>query len=74
MPCAGLADGSYYYEISILQRSHSYAREKCDCIPNVLPFSIYNAEVFGVKGERWLSNYWGHIIMEPIVIERIGNS
>ena len=66
VPNDGLADGAYYYEISILQRSRSFAREKCDCIPNVIPFSIYNTEVFGIKGERWKSNYWGHIMMEPI--------
>ena len=62
----GLADGAYYYEISILQRSRSFAREKCDCIPNMIPFVINNTEVFGVKGETWQSNYWGHIMMEPI--------
>ena len=57
---------SYYYEISIIQRSRSFAREKCDCIPNVIPFSIHNTEVFGIKGESWRSNYWGHIMMRPI--------
>ena len=68
VPNDGLADGSYYYEISILQLSRSFAREKCDCIPNVIPFSIHNTEVFGVKGERWQSNYWGHIMMKPIAV------
>ena len=68
VPNKGLADGAYYYEISILQRSRSFAREKCDCIPNVIPFMIQNTEVFGVKGERWSSNYWGHIMMEPIQV------
>ena len=68
VPNDGLADGSYYYEISILQRSRSFAREKCDCIPNVLPFSIHNTEVFGVQGERWQGNYWGHIMMRPITV------
>ena len=66
VPCEGLADGSYYFEISILQRSRSFAREKCDCVPNVIPFSIYNAEVFGIRGERWISSYWGHIMLKPI--------
>ena len=71
MPLNGLADGSYYFEISILQRSHSYAREKSDCISNVLPFSIHNTEVFGIKGERWQSKYWGHIMLKPIAITKI---
>ena len=66
--CSGLADGAYYYEISILQRSRSYAREKCDCISNTLPFSVFNTEVFGIKGERWQSSYWGHIMFKPIRI------
>ena len=70
IPNDGLADGQYYFEINILQRSHSYAREKLDCIPNVLPFTIYNSEVFGIKGERWRSNYWGHIMLKPIVLEK----
>ena len=68
VPCSGLADGSYYFEISILQRSHSYAREKCDCITGTLPFSIFNTEVFGIKGESWRSSYWGHIMLKPIRI------
>ena len=66
VPCDGLADGDYYFEISILQRSHSYAREKSDCIPNVIHFSISNTEVFGIKGERWRSDVWGHIMLKPI--------
>lgn len=69
VPCEGLADGAYHYEISILQRSHSYTREKCDCVPNTLPISIYNQEVFGVKGERWRSNYWGHMMLKPIIVK-----
>ena len=64
----GLADGQYYFEISILHRNRSFAREKCDCIPNVMPLTIFNSEVFGIKGERWQSRYWGHIMMEPIAI------
>ena len=71
VPCEGLADGSYYYEISILQRSRSFAREKCDCIPNMILFSVYNSEVFGIKGERWNSNYWGHFMLRPIKIEGV---
>ncbi len=68
----GLADGQYYFEISILQRSRSFAREKCDCIPNVIPFTIYNTEVFGVKGERWQSRDWGHIMIKPIELKNTG--
>ena len=70
VPLNGLADGLYYFEISILQRGRSFAREKCDRIPNMLPFVVSNIEVFGIKGERWLSNYWGHMMMEPIEIKK----
>ena len=31
-------------------------------------FVINNTEVFGVKGEMWKSNYWGHIMMDPIQV------
>ena len=65
-PLKGLADGQYYFEISVLQRNRTYAREKCDCIPNVLPFIVSNSEVFGVPGERWRSEYWGHVMFEPL--------
>ena len=68
VPCSGLADGSYYYEISILQRIHYSSREICDCIVDVLPFSIFNTEVFGVQGARWQNKNWGHIMMSPIRI------
>ena len=64
----GLADGQYYYEISVLQRNRSFAREKCDCIPNVIPFVIYNTEIYGIKGEKWKTSYYGHIMMKPIQI------
>ena len=67
-PLDGLADGQYYFEISILQYSRSFARELCDCIPNVIPFTIYNTEVFGIVGGRWSTNSWGHIMLQPLMI------
>ena len=66
VPLEGLADGQYYFEIGILQRSRSFGREMLDCIPNVLPVNISNIEVFGFRGDRWWSNYWGHIMLSPI--------
>ena len=66
VPLEGLADGQYYYEISVLQRNRSFAREKCDCIRNMIPITICNTEVFGVKGEHWRSDYWGHVMLKPI--------
>ena len=72
IPNDGLADGQYYFEISLLQRSHSYAREKLDSIPNVLPFTIHNLEVFGIQGEPWRCSYWGHIMLKPIRINQAG--
>ena len=66
VPLEGLADGQYYFEIGILQRSRSFGREMLDCIPNVLPVNISNLEVFGFRGDRWWSNYWGHIMLSPI--------
>ena len=66
LPLECLADGQYYYEISVLQRNRSFAREKCDCIRNMIPITICNTEVFGVKGEHWRSDYWGHVMLKPI--------
>ena len=70
VPNESLADGQYYYEINIIQRDRSFAREKCDCIPNMIPFTICNTEVFGIKGEPWHNIYDGHIVMKPIQIVR----
>ncbi len=33
------------------------------------PLKKEGTEVFGMKGERWQSNYWGHIMMEPIILQ-----
>lgn len=66
IPLEGLADGQYYFEISVLQRNRSFAREKCDCIRNMIPITICNTEVFGIKGERWRNDYWGHMMLKPI--------
>ena len=66
IPLEGLADGQYYFEISVLQRNRSFAREKCDCIRNMIPITICNTEVFGIKGEHWRSDYWGHVMLKPI--------
>ena len=66
LPLDGLADGQYYFEIDILERSRSFARERCDGIRNQLPFVVCNTEVFGVTGDRWRSDFWGHIMLKPI--------
>ncbi|MBQ7989983.1 MAG: ABC transporter ATP-binding protein [Oscillospiraceae bacterium] len=66
-PCRGLADGSYYFEISLVHRPHLYMGERCDGISDVLPFSIRNTEVFGITSERWLRN-WGHVMLSPLSV------
>ena len=68
IPLAGLADGAYYLEISILQYGNYHAREKADYVPNTLPFYIFNSEAFGIRGEKWNGNLWGHFMMQPIRI------
>lgn len=69
--CEGLADGQYYWELSLIQRSSSAFRERFDCIPNVLPFTIHNDEIFGVKGMSWHTGYYGHIMLQPIKVLEI---
>ena len=66
LPLECLADGQYYFEISVLLRNRTFAREKCDCIRNMIPITICNTEVFGAKGEHWRSDYWGHVMLKPI--------
>ncbi|MBR4223462.1 MAG: ABC transporter ATP-binding protein [Oscillospiraceae bacterium] len=68
IPLRGLADGRYFFEIDLMQRSHLYSRERCDAIPDVLPFAIRNDEAFGIAGEYWLRS-WGHIMLSPIVLD-----
>ncbi len=74
VPLGGLADGGYYYEVSLLQISHSSARELVDRVLNVIPFKIQNAEVFGVGGEKWIAKYYGHIMLKPIQMVKSGVS
>ena len=68
VPCAGMADGMYYYEISVLRKSDQGRREKCDCVPNVLPVTVYNTEAFGMSTEKWDSMAWGHMMLQPAQI------
>ncbi len=68
IPLEGLADGTYYFEISILQYGSYNVREKSDYVSNTLPFYIFNSETFGVKGEKWNNNYWGHFMMRPMKV------
>lgn len=65
-PLSGIADGEYYFEIDLLHRNDMGAYEKFDGVPETLPFIINNREVFGVKGEEWKNNYWGHMMLKPI--------
>ncbi|MBO7364377.1 MAG: ATP-binding cassette domain-containing protein, partial [Lachnospiraceae bacterium] len=66
VPLEGLADGQYYFQISILQRSRAFGGERLDGIPDALPFVIGNREAFGIPGARWNSQFWGHFMMKPI--------
>ena len=63
-----MADGMYYYEISVLRKSDQGRREKCDCVPNVLPVTVYNTEAFGMSTEKWDSMAWGHMMLQPAQI------
>ena len=75
IPLEGIADGSYYFEVSVLHLNSSSAREKYDSISHVFPFKVSNTEVFGITGESWNSNYWGNLMMKPIkIIDRSDGS
>ena len=68
IPCEGLADGMYYFEFNLLRRTRDGLREKCDCVPDVLPFQIQNRQTFGMKDEKWNTNLWGHFMLKPLQI------
>lgn len=65
-PLSGIADGDYYFEINVLHRNDIGAYEKFDGVPETIPFHVANRDVFGIKGEEWKSNYWGHIMLKPM--------
>ncbi len=66
VPCEGMADGMYYYEMSILRKNKEGKREKCDCVPNVFPVTIFNREAFGLDTEKWNAANWGHFMLKPV--------
>ena len=66
VPCEGMADGMYYYEMSILRKNEKGKREKCDCVPNVFPVTIFNREAFGLNTVKWNSANWGHFMLKPV--------
>ena len=66
IPCEGMADGMYYYEMSVLRKNKQGRREKCDCVPNVFPVTIFNREAFGMNTEKWNGAVWGHFMLKPV--------
>ena len=70
IPCAGMADGMYFYEMSVYRKNDEGLCEKCDSVPNVFPVTIYNTEAFGLNTEKWKSAVWGHFMLRPVEICR----
>ena len=70
IPCEGMADGMYFYEMSVCRKNDGGLCEKCDCVPNVFPVTIYNTEAFGLNTEKWKSAAWGHFMLTPVEICR----
>ena len=68
IPCAGMADGMYFYEMSVYRKNDDGLCEKCDSVPNVFPVTIYNTEAFGLNTEKWKSAAWGHFMLRPVEI------
>ena len=68
IPCEGMADGMYYYEMNVSRKNDQGLSEKCDCVSNVFPITIYNTEAFGLNTEKWKSTAWGHFMLKPIEI------
>ena len=66
--CEGLADGMYYYEMSVVRKNDRGLNEKCDCVPNVFPITVFNKEAFGLNTEKWKSAAWGHFMLSPVEV------
>ena len=66
IPLDGIADGSFYFEISLFENSQDGFRERCDCVQNVIPFNIRNAEKLGQKNPPWRSDWYGHMMLKPV--------
>ena len=68
IPLEGIADGSYYYGISIFRQNDNGSRGRCDNVQNVIPFSVKNATVWGQKDVFWRSDWYGHVVFKPVQI------
>ena len=66
IPLMGIAYGSYYYEIRIIQKIQSGEWVKSDCIPIALPFSIVYTKQLVMNPEKWYHQIWGHVMFKPI--------
>ncbi len=69
LPCAGIADGDYYFEISIVQRLKHDSVEKFDGVSDTMHFTIMNKNVFGIEGAKWKPEYWGHFMLLPALAQ-----
>lgn len=68
IPLEGIADGAYYFEISLFEFFSNGSKERCDCILNVIPFNIVNREIFGRTGVNWRSEWYGHMMLKPVQV------
>ena len=68
IPLEGIADGSYYFEISLFEYLKNGSKERCDCILNVIPFNVRNEEMFGRTGAHWRSEWYGHMMLKPVQV------
>ena len=68
IPLERIADGSYYFEISLFEFFSNGSKERCDCIQNVIPFNVVNREIFGRTGGNWRSEWFGHMMLKPVQV------
>ena len=68
IPLEGIADGSYYFEISLLEFFKNGSNQRCDCVLNVIPFNISNKETFGRKAIHWRSDWYGHMMLKTVQV------
>lgn len=66
-----LPEGTYSLVFSINELNEFGAYEMLDEIPEIITFRVNENEILGKANSFWLSKYWGHIRLDPMVSEVI---
>ena len=68
VPLEGVADGSYYYEITLWHVENLQIIEKLDSIADLFPITVVNPDAFGLRGYPWRTDWYAHVMFKPILV------